>query len=90
MGAVCHRATARSKPTTVDLTPGYGRCVDSNVRADTHYDPGQAFIQNVCSGCQAITAGLPVQDRVRVAFDELAPQRNPDCAWASAADRYGR
>ena len=81
--------TARSKPTTVDLTPGYADAW-SQTYAPAHCDPGQAFIQNLRSGRQAITAGLPVQDRVRVAFDELAPQRNPDCAWASAADRYGR
>jgi len=38
----------------------------------THHDPGQAFVQNLRSGRYAITADLPEQDRVRVAFDELA------------------
>jgi len=33
---------------------------------------GQAFVQNLRRGHYAITAELPVKDRVRVAFDELA------------------
>jgi transposase, IS6 family len=33
---------------------------------------GQAVVQNLRRGHYAITADLPVQDRVRVAFDELA------------------
>jgi transposase-like protein len=33
---------------------------------------GHAFVQNLRRGHYAITADLPVQDRVRVAFDELA------------------
>jgi transposase, IS6 family len=33
---------------------------------------GHAFVQNLRRGQYAITADLPVQDRVRVAFDELA------------------
>jgi len=34
---------------------------------------GHAFVQNLRRGHYAITADLPVQDRVRVAFDDLAP-----------------
>jgi transposase-like protein len=33
---------------------------------------GQAFVQNLHRGHYAITADLPVHDRVRVAFDDLA------------------
>ena len=33
---------------------------------------GHAFVQNLRHGHYAITADLPGQDRVRVAFDELA------------------
>ena len=33
---------------------------------------GQAFVQNLRRGHYTITAELPVKDRVRVAFDELA------------------
>jgi hypothetical protein len=33
---------------------------------------GHAFVQNLRRGHFSITADLPVQDRVRVAFDELA------------------
>jgi transposase, IS6 family len=33
---------------------------------------GQAFMQNLRRGHYAITADLPAQDRVRVAFNELA------------------
>jgi transposase, IS6 family len=33
---------------------------------------GHAFVQNLRRGHYAISADLPVQDRVRVAFDELA------------------
>jgi IS6 family transposase len=33
---------------------------------------GHAFVQNLRPGHFAITADLPVQDRIRVAFDELA------------------
>jgi transposase, IS6 family len=33
---------------------------------------GHAFVQNLRRGHYAITADLPVQDRVRVAFDDLA------------------
>jgi transposase-like protein len=33
---------------------------------------GHAFVQNLRRGHFAITADLPVQDRIRVAFDELA------------------
>jgi IS6 family transposase len=33
---------------------------------------GQAFMQNLRRGHNAITADLPVHDRVRVAFNELA------------------
>ena len=33
---------------------------------------GQAFIQNLRRGHYAITADLPVHDRVRVAFEDLA------------------
>jgi IS6 family transposase len=33
---------------------------------------GQAFVQNLRRGYYAITADLPAQNRVRVAFDELA------------------
>jgi transposase, IS6 family len=33
---------------------------------------GHAFVQNLRRGHYAITADLPVHDRVRVAFDELA------------------
>ena len=32
---------------------------------------GHAFVQNLRHGHYAITAGLHMQDRVRVAFDEL-------------------
>jgi transposase, IS6 family len=31
-----------------------------------------AFVQNLRRGHYAISADLPVQDRIRVAFDELA------------------
>jgi transposase-like protein len=34
---------------------------------------GHAFVQNLRRGHYAITADLPVQHRVRVAFDDLAP-----------------
>jgi transposase-like protein len=34
---------------------------------------GHAFVQNLRRGHYAITTDLPVHDRVRVAFDELAP-----------------
>jgi len=34
---------------------------------------GHAFVQNLRRGHYAITADLPVRDRVRVAFDDLAP-----------------
>ena len=34
---------------------------------------GHAFVQNLRRGHYAITADLPVQDRVRIAFDGLAP-----------------
>jgi transposase, IS6 family len=33
---------------------------------------GHAFVQNLRRGHYAISADLPVQDRIRVAFDELA------------------
>jgi transposase, IS6 family len=33
---------------------------------------GHAFVQNLRRGHYAITADVPVHDRVRVAFDELA------------------
>ena len=33
---------------------------------------GHAFAQNLRRGHYAITVDLPIQDRVRVAFDELA------------------
>jgi transposase, IS6 family len=33
---------------------------------------GHAFVQNLRRGHYAITADLPVHDRVRVAFDDLA------------------
>jgi len=33
---------------------------------------GHAFVQNLRRGHYAITVDLPVHDRVRVAFDELA------------------
>jgi len=33
---------------------------------------GHAFVQNLLRGHYAITHDLPVQDRVRVAFEELA------------------
>jgi hypothetical protein len=33
---------------------------------------GHAFVQNLRRGHYAITADLPVRDRLRVAFDELA------------------
>jgi len=33
---------------------------------------GHAFVQNLRRGHYAITADLPVHDRVHVAFDELA------------------
>ena len=33
---------------------------------------GHAFVQNLRRGHYAITADLPVRDRVRVAFDDLA------------------
>jgi IS6 family transposase len=33
---------------------------------------GHAFVQNLRRGHYAITADMPVHDRVRVAFDELA------------------
>ena len=33
---------------------------------------GHAFVQNLRRGHYAITADLPIHDRVRVAFDELA------------------
>ena len=34
---------------------------------------GHAFVQNLRRGHYEITAELPVHDRVRAAFDELAP-----------------
>jgi hypothetical protein len=33
---------------------------------------GHAFVQNLRRGRYAITTDVPVQDRLRVAFDELA------------------
>ena len=33
---------------------------------------GHAFVQNLHRGHYALSADLPVQDRIRVAFDELA------------------
>ena len=33
---------------------------------------GHAFVQNLRRGHYAISADLPVRDRIRVAFDELA------------------
>ena len=33
---------------------------------------GHAFVQNLRRGHYEISAELPVQDRIRVAFDELA------------------
>jgi hypothetical protein len=33
---------------------------------------GHAFVQNLRRGHYAVTADLPVHDRLRVAFDELA------------------
>jgi hypothetical protein len=33
---------------------------------------GHAFVQNLRRGHYAITADLPLRDRVRLAFDELA------------------
>jgi transposase, IS6 family len=33
---------------------------------------GYAFVQNLRRGHYAITADLPIPDRVRVAFDDLA------------------
>ena len=34
---------------------------------------GHTFVQNLRRGHYAITADLPVRDRVRAAFDDLAP-----------------
>jgi IS6 family transposase len=36
---------------------------------------GHAFVQNLRRGHYAITAHLPIPDRVRVAFDDLALSR---------------
>jgi transposase, IS6 family len=39
--------------------------------ASAHVSAGHAFVQNLRRGHYAITADVPINDRVRVAFDGL-------------------
>jgi transposase-like protein len=60
------------KPTTVGSRPGYGRCADSNASRPSAPSRPSMPSYRTCARPNAITADLPIPDRVRVAFDDLA------------------
>jgi len=62
-----------SKPITADSRRGCGRCTRLTRLASARTIlAGHAFVQNLRRGHYAITRDLPVQDRVRAAFEEPA------------------